>query len=388
MKLAWFLSALIIGSTAYAEAPDRGTVSIQSLEYRGTGCATNTATINISPDNQAFTIFFSNFMVDTSERQGRPVRKTCELNMSLAAPLGWSYTIVGVQVRGYASLETGVVGAQTLFAKIGSTTSQIAKLPLRGPYTDDFMNTAAIPLQNAQWSACDNNRQRPLHLRSALNIRPAGARFNDDQGDVDDPSLGTNLPSGLITIDSVDGELTQIYSISWKRCPGQRNPNLNGNWNRDGALTEVKGSGDTFTLVNRLGVVSRGEFVSPTEIVALDWANLHGQIQNNNNTIVWDNQGGIWNRGWTPLIVPKIDGAWNNAGVNQRIEQRNNDLIFINERGEGGKGRFISPTELVIIDWDHLRGTLVDNNKKIVWANGAQWLRGAAGPGGSTGNRP
>src|SRR5689334_14736144 len=100
LKLAMLSAALVLfASPAFGqETPGAGTVSIERLAHRGTGCRPGTVAQSIASDNRQFTLLFSDYLVDTSSRGGRPARKHCDLDVDVHVPEGWQFTVYGVQV--------------------------------------------------------------------------------------------------------------------------------------------------------------------------------------------------------------------------------------------------------------------------------------------------
>jgi hypothetical protein len=76
-----------------------------------------------------------------------------------------------------------------------------------GPFSDDFLYTDKFGLESAEmpdtWSECFKER--------ALNINTAILVSNYDKG---------RFPHarGLITNDAQDGEISQVFGLTWRRC--------------------------------------------------------------------------------------------------------------------------------------------------------------------------
>ncbi len=228
LRRAWLMAGLILqvlatSATATAQdQPPRGEVTIGRVDYRGNGCKDGSAVYNISPDGKAMTVLFADYVVDSSARRGRPARKICDLDVQLNIPDGWSFSVFAVDVRGYASLQPGVVGVQKVFASFGRIQpQQIGRQRLVGPYDDNYVNHSEVGLEAAEWSRCNTGRTQKFNLKTAVTVRPQ-AGFNDEDGD-NDGGTGT-FPSGFMTIDSLDGRLVHVYGIAWKRCGAAAEP--------------------------------------------------------------------------------------------------------------------------------------------------------------------
>ena len=111
--MSLFVSALIASALAAAPGPNPSQTYIAGLTYGGTGCPPGTVASSFSPDRTTFTMIFDSFIA--SSGPGVPVtdsRKNCQINVDMRYPSGWSYSIVSVDYRGYASLPAGVSATQ------------------------------------------------------------------------------------------------------------------------------------------------------------------------------------------------------------------------------------------------------------------------------------
>ncbi|TQV88335.1 hypothetical protein [Aliikangiella coralliicola] len=72
-------------------------------------------------------------------------------------------------------------------------------------------------------------------------------------------------------------------------------PQLAGPWYISGAKTFVHQYGAQLVFINEHGSLSRGYFLSNTEVVAIDWGNLRGSLSGGNTVIIWHN-GTYWYR--------------------------------------------------------------------------------------------
>jgi len=190
------VSALGFAPAALAQDAPSG-VYVDSFSAGGNGCAPGTVTQNLSPDAKALTLLFDNFLVDSSANRGREVKKSCRVNMRLAIPPGWAYTLFSVDYRGFASLgDDDESRLRSWYSLDGSQQIRISNLKMEGPYQADYLQRAWVPLDTLPWLACN---------RTSSNI-------------VIDTEIMTNGDSAMMTVDSVDGELRQQYGVAWRRC--------------------------------------------------------------------------------------------------------------------------------------------------------------------------
>lgn len=220
-------SAVTLASPALAQGePPRTEMAIDNLSFRGDGCRPGSVSSNLAPDGKAFTLLFDSFIVEASQAVPKAA-KMCEIDVKMKVPSGWSFAVVGVDVRGYAALNNdkskGNVRSLYAFAKSQNPTL-LAEESFKGPLSRDYQLTSEADAEALVFSPCGAKRMLSLRTRLAAQVNP-GAR---------------NLDGGaLLTVDSVDAEVRQKYAIVWQKCPGGRNDPANE--------TEVPNLGQSFT---------------------------------------------------------------------------------------------------------------------------------------------
>jgi hypothetical protein len=206
-KLKMFgLGLVLAGTITPAMAQDDAPKSfrINNIRSNGTGCPLGTVATNISPDQQAFTLTFSEFFAEVSPSLGvQTERKNCKVVFDTEQDPGWEYAIFAVTYRGFAALDAGVHGEQDL--RFGTTGKQArTTMSLMGPYDDDYINSQEVPISGLKWSGCNNgNKQKDFTIDAALTLQA--------------PDTNTQ---GLFTVDTVDGEVRQEYEVLWRDCKG------------------------------------------------------------------------------------------------------------------------------------------------------------------------
>ncbi len=200
LKVCAPLMALAVSGSAFAQAPDY--VRVRSMTYNGSGCPINSVASNISPDRQAFTVLFSEYIAEVGP--GVPFnqkRKNCQLVVSLDFPQGWSYSLATVDYRGYVALEPQVKGTQkSSYYFQGQGHTGTLQTVMFGPIDQNYQIRDTLGLGALVWSAC--GAQRALNINSQLILDNAA-----------NPSA-----HGLLTTDSIDFQTKLIYGIRWKRC--------------------------------------------------------------------------------------------------------------------------------------------------------------------------
>lgn len=198
------IGAMMSSNSAFAQAtPDPSQVYIQRLTYAGAGCATGTVAHNVASDAKAFTLLFSNFIAEAGPnvRAGKD-RSACRITVDLRFPNGWSYSVFTVDYRGFMSLDPNVSATQksSYYFQAASGSARNFSTTSWGPVDRDYQLRDSIVVSDLNWSPC--GRTRAMNIDTEISVNNSLARQN----------------SGVITIDSIDGQLVQTYGVIWQRC--------------------------------------------------------------------------------------------------------------------------------------------------------------------------
>ena len=192
--------ALLLALPAFADTPPY--VRVRSIAFAGSGCPAGSVAGNISSDRQAFTLLFDQYVAEVGP--GVPYsmkRKNCQLNIALDYPQGWSFTLFTVDYRGYAALQRGVTGTQqSSYYFQGSSGTGRLRTNYRGPMDQDYQIRDTLTTSALVWSPCGATR--------ALNVNT----------EVRVDNSGYPNASGMMTTDSIDGQLRHLYGLRWQRC--------------------------------------------------------------------------------------------------------------------------------------------------------------------------
>ena len=194
---------LLLPSQAFAQGdwPSSRDISIESVRTTGIRCPAGSVATNLSDDGTAMTLLFDEFIAELGEGTRRRILERCTVDIKMNVPPGWSMGLFCVDVRGYADLDATVSASQTINYHFGQgAPREIANVSLEGPFSDDYENFTQIPVQSINWSPCDR-RQQDLSIITHLSLQ----REHSDQ-------------LGLMTVDSLDGELKHHYGIMWRQC--------------------------------------------------------------------------------------------------------------------------------------------------------------------------
>lgn len=180
--------------------PDPKDVTIKSIAYAGSGCPAGTVSKSLALDAKAFTLLFDSYVAEAGPgillSSGR---KNCQIAVDLRFPQGFSYTIFEVDYRGYAKLDRGATGLQkTNYYFQGQAVGPSLQTTFVGSVDQDYHVRDTLGIEALVWSPC--GASRALNLNTQVRVSARGSS------------------RGLMTIDSIDGQLAHTYGIRWRRC--------------------------------------------------------------------------------------------------------------------------------------------------------------------------
>ncbi|NRA62860.1 MAG: DUF4360 domain-containing protein [Pseudobacteriovorax sp.] len=198
------VSGLLLSSSLFASVPS-SEISIVDINHNGSGCPLGTVAENVSDDKQAFTVTFSDYIAEAGPGlTPRDGRKNCQLTLTLNVPQGWQFSIASFDYRGFAFLDRGVkADYRTSYYFQGDRATETVTRTAWGYYDDNFQFREELGLASAVWSPC--GAERALNINTAISVRNTNKRRNPDA-------------EGVIGTDSIDGQIQQIWGISWRRC--------------------------------------------------------------------------------------------------------------------------------------------------------------------------
>lgn len=194
-----------MSSVASANTPNPREVYIQDINYNGSGCPLGTVAENVSPDAKAFTLTFSDYIAEAGPGVSiRDGRRNCQVTLSLKVPQGWQYSVGTFDYRGYVFLDRGMRASHntSYYFQGQGNTGRFAS-QMSGEIDRDYTFSDSIELGSLVWSSC--NASRALNINTAINVRNTNKRRYPDA-------------EGLITNDSIDGEIKHVFGIRWRRC--------------------------------------------------------------------------------------------------------------------------------------------------------------------------
>lgn len=213
------------GSGDAGDAPDAARLNLRSVSVSGSGCPEeDSVTSSLSEDAQAFTLIFSDYVLEIFGEEDNPIaeQKECRINFELEAPSGWSWALLSTQLRGYAFLEEGSGAAATTSFHMNGRSSPDGSLKLAGEFDDLFQLDQEFPLKSLIWSTCDTG---PAEFEIHTRLK----------------AWSDGIASPYVSIDTLDGELAQTHRIVWRRC---KVPAKGGDYHEDEDKGEEEESGE------------------------------------------------------------------------------------------------------------------------------------------------
>jgi len=176
-------------------------VTIERLQYRGTGCRQGTADARIVGSGTAFIILFTEFNAQASpEVSPSENRSRCNVSVHLKYPVGWSFSASSVVYRGNAVLGPGVEAQMEARYHFPGTPSSSAETSTGGP-----ARKVSGPLRQFT-----TERWSPWARRGTLPVNV------DARVDID--NRGSPSSQGIITVEQQDGTFKLQFNLRWQRC--------------------------------------------------------------------------------------------------------------------------------------------------------------------------
>ncbi len=169
--------------------------------YGGSGCAAGTASVSLSPDEDAISILFDNYIAEAGSTTGRRFdRKNCAITVPVQVPQGYSVAIFKTDFRGFNLIPTfgayTQLDAEYFWAGIrGPRYTQ----RFNGPRADNYTNTSGVIASSLIWTPCGQS----INLRVNSSIMAMS---------------NSSMQQTMMTVDSADITSGLIYHIQWRRC--------------------------------------------------------------------------------------------------------------------------------------------------------------------------
>ncbi|MFE1443571.1 DUF4360 domain-containing protein [Streptomyces sp. NPDC058739] len=213
LLLSGAAAAVLTAAVLPAHSPSSGIVDpppdkivIDVATVNGSGCPAGTAAIAVSEDNTAFTVTYSEYLAQAGGNSAPTAfRKNCQLNLIVHVPQGFTYAIASADYRGFASLHPGASAVQRAsYYFQGSSQTAFKNHPFNGAYNDNWQATDVTDWAQLVWAPC--GVQRNFNINTEIRV-----------------NAGTTSPDkvSFMTMDSTDGDISTVYHMAWKECPGR-----------------------------------------------------------------------------------------------------------------------------------------------------------------------
>jgi hypothetical protein len=166
--------------------PPPGPVTVDVTSVAGEGCPAGTSSVAMSLDNEAFTVTYSDFLVQSG-------KKSCTIELRINHAAGYTYGVAATDYRGFAHLEAkakGVVRNDYHFPGFPTRHSTHA---YQGPISDNWYATDTP--DGVQHGPC--KERKPLVIETELKVTGTGS---------------------FMTMDSTDSSVSTTFRLSWKKC--------------------------------------------------------------------------------------------------------------------------------------------------------------------------
>jgi hypothetical protein len=168
--------------------------------YGGSGCPSGSASATLSPDSKELSILFDQYAAEAGGDTGKRVdRKTCNFAIPLHIPQGYSFSIVGIDYRGFASVPARASARFSVEYFIAGGRGPMGGKTFYGPVDEDYTLRHELGVGAIVWSACGGD----VNLRTNSSMTAiTNSRFEQT----------------LATVDSVDISAGILYHIQWRQC--------------------------------------------------------------------------------------------------------------------------------------------------------------------------
>jgi hypothetical protein len=205
VKLAAMCGALLSCLT-FAPAPASASAamsdpaySVRLLAVNGTGCPPGYTAVSRASSSE-FTVAYRKYIAWAGD-DASPLafRKDCQFDVRVSVPSGWTFEILEVDYRGFASMAVGALGTLTAsyyYAGLPQAAHQqhSVSAPRSGDYV--FTNPAAV----VAWAPCQ--RGATLNVTSEIHLAAGPDRSFLNE----------------LTVDSSGANLSTIFHLGFTRC--------------------------------------------------------------------------------------------------------------------------------------------------------------------------
>lgn len=206
--LACAAMAAVAATGAYGQAPSKKDVKIYGFIAGGTGCpgdSDSSARIvtNSNPGSDGadyFQVVYDAFIVRFGPGvPRRERRKNCNFTFNVDYPKGYKFRFQSLQFEGFAELDEGVNGQFDSEIRAPFDDKAIGfRTYMIGPYEGDYGEEQTKQKLRIFETDCAGTAM--LKVNTTIRLK------------------GNKNRSGILTVDTATGLLTQAYKVNWVRC--------------------------------------------------------------------------------------------------------------------------------------------------------------------------
>jgi len=170
-----------------------GPVTVEVVSVGGSGCPQGTTNVAMSEDNEAFTVTYSDFLV---QARGSEAKKSCTIELKLNHAPGYAYGIAATDYRGFANLTDGARGVERNSYHFPGFPTRHSMHTYQGPMSDNWQVTDKP--DSVAHGPCKD--KKPLTIEAELKVTGKGAA------------------TSFMTMDSTDSSVSTTFRLQWKKC--------------------------------------------------------------------------------------------------------------------------------------------------------------------------
>lgn len=190
-----FLACCIVWAQAEAQG-----LKLGSPAYGGTGCPAGSASVTISPTEDAISVLFDSYIAEAGGMTGKRVdRKSCNLAIPVLVPQGYSVSIFQVDYRGFNSVPRGARNQFDVEYFFAGSRGPMLRRAFVGPVNDSFSVGDTLIASALVWSGCGASVN--LRINSSM-MAMTNARNEQTLGMVDSADISNGI----------------VYHLQWQRC--------------------------------------------------------------------------------------------------------------------------------------------------------------------------
>jgi hypothetical protein len=187
-------------AVSQAEAQLMSGIKLGAPAYGGTGCPAGSASVSLSPGEDAISILFDQYTTEAGGATMRRVdRKNCSISVPVTIPQGYSVSVIQTDFRGFNLVPSGGSNRMdTEYFWAGMRGPRYVRV-FNGPQNADYTETNGVMAASLIWSPCGAS----INLRVNSSIMTQTNARNEQ---------------AMMTVDSADISSGLIYHIQWRQC--------------------------------------------------------------------------------------------------------------------------------------------------------------------------